>query len=338
MYSLHNKTVLITGATGLIGSHLVDELMVLGDVKIIALSRSQKKLEKGFADYLSDPNFTCLARDISQPLSIQERIDFIFHAAGPMEGKIIANSPLDVINPNLIGVQNCLELLHTQEAITGVRGRLVVFSSVTVYRNIGSSDLTVTETETAITETLDGGGAPYSQSKRMAEVIAQAYRKQYHVDVVIARFSTVYGDTRFRPDTAFFEFIKKAVAGEKIILNGEGMPRRDNIYIDDAVLALLAVAQNGVEGEAYNISSNGALGNYAAVDEIAQAIADASNLKFNRKPDECVKIFYKGGQRKPGLMLDNGKLQGLNWTLQTSLTQGIMNAVNTYVGSTESCT
>lgn len=330
MLTFDQKTVLVTGATGLIGSHIVDALMAMGTVRVVALSRSKEKLEAGFAEYFSDHNFACLAQDISAPLYVQEHIDFIFHAAGPMEGKIIANSPVDVINPNLIGTKNCLDLLRRQESENGLRGRMVVFSSVTVYRNLTDHDLSVCEGDTAITEALDAKNAPYSQSKRMAEVLALAYHKQYHIDVVLARLSTIYGDTRFRPDTAFFEFIRKAVAGEDIVLNGVGMPRRDNIYIDDAVSALLTVCQKGVDGEAYNVSSYAEQDNFAAVDEIAQAIAVAANKKFGRDGANAVKVHYKDDVRNPGLMLDNTKLKSLGWTLKTSLEQGIINAVTSY--------
>ena len=227
------KTVLITGATGLIGSHIVDSLMAQGDVKVIALSRSADKLKTGFAEYIGEPNFSYIAQDISEPIQLPEgvTVDVIFHAAGPMENKIVANRPVDVIMPNLIGTVNCFEMMRMQRERTGICGRVVLFSSVTIYGNTTGDDITVTETDTDVTERPDGASACYSQSKRMSEVIAHAYRKQYGLDVVIARLSTVYGDTRFKPDSAFFEFIGKAVSGSDIIVNSPGARRRDNIYI-----------------------------------------------------------------------------------------------------------
>lgn len=261
--------------------------------------------------------------DMSLPLAIEEPVDYIFHAAGSMEGKMVRDYPVDVINPNILGTINCLDFLREQKKKTGRSGRMVLFSSVTVYRNNTQSDLTVTEEDTGITEALASGNAPYSQSKRMIEVIAAAYARQYGVDAVIGRFATVYGPTRIAPDTAFYEFIKKSIAGEDIVMNTPGLPRRDNIFVDDAIQAALLVGESGKAGEAYNISSNGELGNYASADEIAQMIADVSDRK--------IRVSFKSEHacaRMPGLKLDNRKLKSLGWNVSVSLREGIRRTIS----------
>ena len=68
-----NKTVLITGATGLIGSHIVDRLMELDNVRVIALSRNEEKLEIGFSKYLNDPRFRIIVGNIQENLEIDEK-------------------------------------------------------------------------------------------------------------------------------------------------------------------------------------------------------------------------------------------------------------------------
>lgn len=318
------KTVLVTGATGLIGSHLADALMAMGGVRVIALSRDANKLQRCFTRYAERPDFETAAQDAAKPLGLENReIDVIFHAAGPIEGRVIAERPVDVIAPNLLGTANCLELLRRQAERGGKRGRLVLFSSVTVYKNNTEEDLTVTEADTGATETLDAPGAPYSQSKRMAEVIARSCGKQFGTDTVIARLSTVYGGTMFPPDTAFFEFVRRAMAGEDLVLRSQGAPRRDNLYVDDAVSALLLLCQRGLAGEAYNVSSNGELGNYAAVDEIARAVARAAGAA--NRGGRAIRVICQeagDGRRKPGLRLDNTRLKALGWRLETSLEQG----------------
>lgn len=322
MGSYSNKTVLITGATGLIGNNLVDAFMRMGDVNLIALSRGMAKLEAEFHEYGGCSNFRMVQHDMSLPLAIEEPVDYIFHAAGSMEGKMVRDYPVDVINPNILGTMNCLDFLREQKKKTGRSGRMVLFSSVTVYRNNTQSDLTVTEEDTGITEALASGNAPYSQSKRLIEVIAAAYARQYGVDAVIGRFATVYGPTRIAPDTAFYEFIKKSIAGEDIVMNTPGLPRRDNIFIDDAIQAALLVGELGKAGEAYNISSNGELGNYASADEIAQMIADASDRKIG--------VSFKSEHacaRTPGLKLDNSKLKSLGWNVSVSLMEGIRRTI-----------
>lgn len=320
-----DKTILVTGATGLIGSHIVNELMKYSGTRVIALGRSFEKLKKGFSKYDLSNNFQILEHNISSPLELEENIDYIFHAAGPMEGKIIANQPVDVIVPNLTGTINCLELLKRQKEEKGLQGRFILFSSVTVYGNITEEDLIVSENDTRIADFLESKSACYSQSKRMSEVIASAYHKQYDLDVVIARFSTVFGNTYFRPDTAFFEFLNKSMTGEPILLNSNNMARRDNIYIDDAVEGVLIIAKKGISGEAYNISSGGEKNNFASVDEIAKIMADISNKRYGRG-NNGTKISYRTeskGERNPGIILDNRKLKMLGWELRFSLEEGV---------------
>ena len=326
---LKNKTILLTGATGLIGSNLVDRLMDVEGIHVIAVGRNKEKLDNTFLKYLGNKKLTVIAHDMSKSLpSFDKDIDIIYHAAGPMEGNIIRNYPVDVVLPNINGIINCLDLLRKQKKDGKKNGRLVVFSSVTVYNNITNRDIDVCEEDTNISECLGSASISYSESKRMSEVIADSYTKQFDIDVVKARFSTVYGFTKNIPDTAFYEFIKKGINGEDIILNSDGTKRRDNIFIEDAITGLITITENGIKGEAYNISSNGELGNYASVDEIASKIVHFSNLSYGYN----MKLRFKNniGTRAVGLKLDNSKLKSLGWKITTSLDQGILKTMNYY--------
>ena len=127
---LHNyfnhKTILITGATGLIGSNLVKRLLQYPDNDIILVGRSKEKLEKVFGHH---ERIRLVEHDISTPfLEGLGHIDCIYHAASPISGEIIKTRPLDVINSNLNGTIHCLEYLKNQGS-----GKMIVFSSATVY-------------------------------------------------------------------------------------------------------------------------------------------------------------------------------------------------------------
>lgn len=324
MNGFQGKRILVTGATGLIGHHLTTRLMQEPGLSLVATGRSREKLARSFPDLLGKKGFEIAEHDAAQPLpDTLGPFDYIFHAAGPMERKIVENRPADVILPNILGTRHCLEQLRRQAEQDGKPGRLVVFSSVTVYGNNGTDgDRRVCEEDSRGADALETPGACYSESKRMSEVLARAYARQYGTDSVIARFSTVYGYTRNIPDTAFFEFIRKSMQGEDIVLNGSAFPRRDNIFIEDAVEALLAVALQGSCAEAYNISSNGEGGNFAAVDELAECIARAAAERTGKRP---VKVVRKddGAARKPGLLLDNTKMHGLCSLRITPLEEGI---------------
>ncbi len=315
-----NKNILVTGATGLIGYNLVCHLLNEEISKLYATGRSLKKLESTFKEFSNNKELVLIAHDTATTLPTKLKdIDYIFHAAGPMEREIVLNRPVDVILPNIQGVINCLEFLKVQEKQDGKKGRLVVFSSVTVYDNPTLEDYVATEEITNYASSLDSPIACYSESKRMIEVIAKAYAKQYCVDAVMARFSTVYGYTKNIPNTAFYEFLNKARRGEDIVLNGIGLPRRDNIYVDDAIEGLLKVATHGESANSYNISSNGDKGNFVAVDEIAQIISKT----FSKRGISSNVICKENTERKPGLMLSNLKLKELGWECKYSFEEGI---------------
>lgn len=330
MEKYKNKKIVVTGATGLIASHLINKLMKIDGVKIIAISRSKKKLEEIFQQYSSNNNFRIIAQDISKTLPVfDEAIDYIFHAASPISGDIIRKMPVSVIEPNIIGTINCLNYLKKQQEERNHKGRLIVFSSATVYANQNKNDVTVDEQKTSIADSLDSPNIPYSESKRMVETLAQAYYIQYGIDIVIARFSYLYGYSYFTPQTAFYEFIRKTLKEEDISINCSDIPKRDNIYVEDAIDGVLCMALNGKSGEVYNISSNGERGNFAAADEIAKVMTDVGRKEYGKN----VKIDYIQGVpdlRKPGIILDNSKLKKLGWSLHYTLYEGIKITMKEY--------
>lgn len=318
-----NKTIIVTGASGLIGSNLVTKLLEDTTTKVIAIGRNQNKLSYVFEDYIDNRNLNLLEHDICVPLELNESIDYIFHAAGPIAGSIIRETPVDVILPNIMGTLNIMKFMSQQRKEKNIDAKLIIFSSATVYGNAYSENTVVAEENTSIADTLDATNAPYSESKRMVEVIAKSYAKQENLNISIGRFSYVYGFTKSLPNTAFYEFIKKALTGEDIVLNNTRLPRRDNIYIEDAIEGLLVVAAKGLNGESYNISTNMQGSNFAAIDEMASVIAEI----INEKNGTNVKVLYKDGnftsERVPGIILNNEKLRSLGWKVNNNLKSGI---------------
>lgn len=330
MFSFENTTVLITGATGLLGTHLVKRLLNFKGCHIIALGRRKNKLEEIFEGFKGNGDLILMEGDVADKIpEIGRTIDIIFHAASPIAGDIIRKFPVSVIKPNIIGTINCLEYLRHEKSEKGNDCKMVVFSSATVYANLTDKDYNIKEEETTIADSLDAPNAPYSESKRMAEVIARSYAKQYGINVFIARFSYLYGYSKQAPNTAFYEFINKAIRGEELLLNSNIAPRRDNIYVDDAIDGLLFLCEKGKSGESYNVSSGGDMGNFAAIDEIANSISIVANSSIGS--NVTVSFREQGDKRKPGLILDNRKLKELGWNINHSLEEGIEKTFKAYI-------
>ena len=271
------KTILVTGATGLVGSNLVERLVSVDDCHVIAMGRNLSRLREAFASFSDNKQLTLLEHDVCQ--GIPEGlgvIDYIFNTAGPIGGQAIMNTPVDVITSNVDGSKNCLDYIKKQRDCGVVRGKVIVFSSVTV-SNATKGSRSITEQMSKETDCLDDPISAYTQTKRMVEVMAKAYCRQYSVPVVILRLSYVYGYSHFMPQTAVFSFLRNVVNGQAIELTNPNQNKRDNIYVEDAIDNILLLAAMGINGESYNVSSAGEKGNYASMLDFANEIISIWN-------------------------------------------------------------
>ena len=327
--------VIITGATGLLGSNLVKYYMTQSNTKVVAISRSRDKLEKCFAQYSDNANFEYVVQDFSENFDLidiasnkfSEVPDIIYHAVGSAEGDVIKNYPTAIIKPNVCGLINVFDSLVKNQC---KKSRVVVFSSVTIYGSSDGGDSIVSEESSSMSDVLENRNAPYYESKRMLEVITNAYIREFGINAVIVRPSTIYGYSKITTNSAFFSFIKSAIDNKDIVLNKAGLPKRDNLYIDDFVNGMVLLAEKGKSGEVFNVSSGGNKGNFASVDEIAEMIARIANTCFNRN----IKVLYREGnqlKRASGLMLECKKLESLGWQVLTSLEDGIKKTIEEYI-------
>ncbi|WP_026499122.1 NAD-dependent epimerase/dehydratase family protein [Butyrivibrio sp. WCD2001] len=328
MKMFKGKRALVIGASGLIGSSLVSELLN-NNAEVVAMGRSRNKLEEVFSCYQDEKRFSICEGDINSGIDKGLGFfDYVFQAASPISGAEIKERPLDTIDANLSGVRYCLEYLKDIKEKTGKSGRLVVFSSATVYGNVDSDTKSFSEDSTDNGEKLSASAIAYSESKRMIEVIAGAYAKQFDLDICIIRPSYVYGYSYNMPNTAFYEFIRKAIHGEDIVIHADRMAKRDNIYVSDVVSGIMKVALNGVKGEAYNIATNGEGGNYLSACEMAEIVKDCVNKEYGKN----ISVIYakKQCESVPGVLLNNDKLKKLGWNLTVDATTGIFETVKKY--------
>lgn len=161
----------------------------------------------------------------------------------------------------------------------------------------------------------------YVFSKIGCETVSLSYHRQYNIEVVIARISYVYGLSMFSQATAISSFIECAQNGMDIQIKVPGQAKRDYIFIDDAVCGILTIAEKGVSGNIYNVSSSGDGGNYISIDEFAEEIVKVKNEFTDGKLNV---LCEKSVGRPAGVILDNSKLKKMGWTINYPLRRGII--------------
>jgi len=317
---LKNKSIMLSGATGLIGSFLIDVIMEKNadydlNCTIYALGRNITKANKRFFIYDKDPHFIFIPYDVRSPLKIDEliNIDYIIHLASNTNPVLYSTDPIGTIMTNIIGLQNLLNFAvehHTE--------RFVFASSNEIYgENLGDVEIFNEDYCGYINcNTLRAG---YPESKRCGEALCQAYIKQKNMDVVISRFTRTYGPTMLMNDTkAVNQFIKNALANEDIVLKSAGLQYYSFTYVSDAVSGLLTAILKGKKGEAYNISFN--KGDIRLKD-LAEIIAQISGRKVvYENPDN---IEAEGYSKVTKARLDSQKLQALGWKPQYAIKPGL---------------
>lgn len=317
---LNGKSMLITGATGLIGSFLIDVLMYRNQhysmsCRIIAVGRNAARATERFKHYENDKTLSFLAHDIQAPFTKEEitKADYLLHLASNTHPVQYATDPIGTITTNIIGLINILEL----GANCGCC-RVLFASSNEIYgENRGDQEFFDEDYCGYInSNTLRAG---YPESKRCGEALCQAYIAQKGLDVVIARLTRSYGPTMLSSDTkAINQFLKRGIAGEDIVLKSAGNQYYSYTYMADAVSGLLTVLLCGEKGQAYNIADEAS---DIRLKDLAQIIADASGTKVIFELPDAVEAA--GYSKATKARLDGSKVRGLGWAPKENIESGI---------------
>lgn len=322
---LDGSRILITGATGMIASVIIDILMhynntIIDDSKgiyIFAISRNEEKARKRFAPYWDSDFFTYLSHDISQPLPELGDIDYILHAASNTHPRAYATEPIGTITANVSGTYELLSY-----AVGHYCRRFLCFSSVEIY---GENRKDVDKFEESYLGYIDSNTvrAGYPESKRLSESLCNAFAAQKGQDFVIGRFSRVYGPTMGMDDSkAIAQFIRKAAAGEDIVLKSEGNQLYSYTYVVDAAVAALYLLLYGKNGEAYNVADENS---EITLKELARILADAAGSRVVFElPDAVEKAGYSTATKA---LLDTKKINELGWRAQTPIKEGLEKTV-----------
>lgn len=313
---LRDKTFLITGATGLIGSVLVDALLELNiGIKIYAMVRNEQRARERFVKWNNNGNLVILKHDVVIPCSdhVFDGLDYVLHLASNTHPKQYSTDPIGTIETNIIGLKNMLDM-----AVEYNVRRLLFASSVEVYgENRGDTELFDEGYCGYINANTMRAG--YPESKRCGEALCQAYRSQKGVDTVIARLARTYGPSMSMSDSrAIGQFIRKGICGEDIVLKSAGTQFYSYEYVTDSVLGVLTILLGGTDGEAYNIADEQ---NDITLKELAGIIADINGKKVVFEiPDASEAAGYSTATKA---RMDGSKLKELGWTPNHDIKEGM---------------
>ena len=314
---LAGRKVLITGATGLIGSFVTDALLRLNGrgagIQIYAAGRRAEKIRARFGGVADSPLFHYVPYDAARPLAMDAEPDFILHAACSAHPMAYAQDPTGIMKANLMGTMNLLEVLRAQG-----RGRFLMLSTGEVYGENPDLPEGFSETDHGWIDPMLPR-ACYPESKRAAETLCASYAAQYGVDALVARLCHVYGPTFTSSNSrADAQFIRKALAGEDIVMKSMGGQVRSFCYVADAVSALLTLLAGGGTGQAYNVANRASV---ASIRQYAETLADIAGVKVVFDvPPEAERAGYTKITRA---VLNPAKLEGLGWTAKYDLRRGL---------------
>ena len=247
--SFKGKRFLIVGATGLIGTCLVDALMAMEDVSVCVIGRNRQRMEDRFGEYFGSPRFKFIEQIAEMPIGEDVPVDYIIPLASYTHPMAYSAEPVENVFININGCHNALQ--HAMRV-----GALVLYpSSVEIYGNSRTPDDVFDEDYTGNLN-LTNSRSSYPESKRLCESLCQSYLAEYEVKSIIARLPRVFGPTMSMADSkASSQFIKNALAGENILLKSSGEQYFSYMYVADVVAAMLYVILHGSIGEVYNVAN-----------------------------------------------------------------------------------
>lgn len=314
---LENSTILVTGATGLIGSTIVSALVYADkkmnlNLEVIALVRNLEKAKMQFAPQSDFSNaLTFVEGTVEELPCIAADIDYIIHGASPTASAFFVEHPVETINIAVQGTTNLLNLA-AKKAVKG----FVYLSSMEVYGAPQTDDL-ILESQGTTIDTMSVRSS-YPEAKRLCECLCASYSSEYGISAKVVRLAQTFGPgvDIYSDNRVFAEFARCAMNKQDIVLQTAGTSKRCYLYTADAVNAILTALIRGEAGNAYNVANPDT---YCSIVEMAGFVAkDLAKGQIKVVISNCGSLPQKfSPTHKLNLCVE--KLGRLGWNGRTSL-------------------
>lgn len=322
---LYGSHILVTGAAGFIGGHVIELLAWLNrsiphaGLKIHALARDLQKLQQRLPWLDLTHEITPLICDVTQPLASGTRADFIIHTASPASPRFYLKQPVETILANTEGTQQLLELARQQQS------RLLFLSSGAVYGENSLQIDAIRETDFGCEDPLSPR-ACYSESKRLAETLCRAYFKQHGLDTRIARISHCYGPgMKMNDGRVFSDMLANILNDRDIQLYSDGSDSRPFCYISDTVLGLFHILLKGVPGEAYNLGETCETCILELADKMIAAAGKKGRIEVRTKAQSPLSLAARSTGH-----FNIDKMIKLGWAPRINLDEGLQKTFRFY--------
>ncbi len=305
---LSGKTVLVTGATGLIGSTVVNALLYTNEQKnlcltVLALVRNIEKAKTRFSD---NKSLKYVVGTVENLPVISENVDYIIHGASQTASKAFIQQPVETIITAVNGTMNLLELAKSKN----VQG-MVYLSSMETYGHPQKGHK-VKESDAGALSSLDVRNS-YPIGKQQCEALCCAYASEYDVPVMIVRLTQTFGPGVDYNDNRIFAYFGRCIIEKNdIVLKTKGETERDYLYTGDAVTAILSVLLNGEKGTAYNAAEEET---YCSIAEMAEMLAKDAGINVTYDIQD---ISASGYLSTLYMDLDTTRLKALGWKVMYS--------------------
>jgi len=334
------KTILVTGGAGFIGSAVVRQLIAEADATVVNVDKlTYAGNLESLSEVADDPHYRFEQVDICDAAAVARlfetyKPDAILHLAAESHVDRSIEGPAEFINTNIIGTYTLLEAARSYwSGLDGEASKRFRFHHVSTDEVYGSLGETGLFTE----ETAYQPNSPYSASKASSDHLVRAWHHTYGMPVVTTNCSNNYGPYQF-PEKLIPLMILNALDGKPLPVYGRGDNVRDWLYVDDHARALRLVLAEGTPGEVYNIGGHNEKTNLEVVTTLC-ATLDELVPDSRHRPHENLITFVED---RPGhdqrYAIDADKIEReLGWTPAETFETGLRKTVQWYLDNLDWC-
>jgi UDP-glucuronate decarboxylase len=254
VHDLSGKTVLLAGGRGFLGRHftelfaLLNERVLKRPCKVVALDNLRTSGAAG-GERSDRPHVRFVKHDIVRPISWDEELHYVIHAAGIASPFYYRAYPLETLEVSTAGTRNLLELA------TKHRARFTFFSSSEIYGDPDPGHVPTPESYRG-NVTSRGPRACYDESKRVGETLAYVFHDKFGTATTTLRPFNVFGPGMQESDYRVLpNFASRIKAGEPLKIYGSGVQTRTFCYVTDALVGFMLAILRGIPGDVYNIGN-----------------------------------------------------------------------------------